>query len=119
MTVARCVGDAKRAKDEWSCLNHQLLPDPDPSNMTCIMLFGASCDLNQFSFGGFPCLFAVCSQDTMDVVGMWRAEVQEAREHDARVAEDLFEAFTDDDELPSGSEMSDGSDDSEHFKHSN
>ena len=46
----------------------------------------------------------------MDVVGLGRAEVQGAREHDACVVDEFFEAVNDDDELPSASEVSDGSD---------
>ena len=58
---------------------------------------------------------AVCLQvphHGTDVVGMWGAAVQESSEHDACVVEDFLQAVADDNELPTGSELSDDSDDS-------
>ena len=46
----------------------------------------------------------------MDIVGVWRAKVQDAREHGECVVQDFFEAVSDDDALPSGSDISDSSD---------
>ena len=60
--------------------------------------------------GSLVCLLIVCRSHAMNVVGMWCGEVQEAKEHDECVVEEFFEVVTDENELPSGSEMSDGSD---------